>query len=153
MDDFETSGRVKVMPNAAKWCYVALLSYQWREGFVPSEVADLAMICGESEGVFRKYWKRLESCFPVCPDGFRRNQRQDKERTKAEIISRKRQAIALGLPTNVPPVSTEFGDVPVIHKPQATGHTSQEAYVISSEDKTRATHVGKLLALKKQANG
>jgi uncharacterized protein YdaU (DUF1376 family) len=91
VDDFENSGRVKLMTNAEKGCYVTLLSYQWREGFVPSEVVDLARICGEPPAVFKKYWKRLEHHFPVCKDGKRRNDRIETERLKADLVSERQR--------------------------------------------------------------
>ena len=123
-DDFQGSGKVKVMSNAERGCYVTLLWYQWGEGHVPSELEELANVCGESLTIMRRYWKRLERCFPVGEDGKRRNPRQANERTKAEQISSKRAASARakggGLPEVCSPIST-----PPVTTTHVTRHTSQ----------------------------
>ena len=123
-DDFQGSGRVRLMSNAERGCYVTLLAFQWRDGWVPSEIVELARLCGEPPATMKKYWRRLESCFPVGDDGKRRNPRQAKEREKAEQISSKRAASARAKGTDVPELCSPMSTPPVTTT-QVTDHSSQ----------------------------
>lgn len=71
------------MTLAQKGAYIELLATQWLDGSLPDDEDELASILGASESEFSKVWKRLESMFPVCSDGQRRNEKLDDLREKA----------------------------------------------------------------------
>lgn len=80
------------MTNQEEGAYHRLLRFQWKNGYVPNALADLAQIVREPNYTMRKLWVRLAPCFPAESDGVRRNPRLETERKKAAVISTKRQA-------------------------------------------------------------
>jgi uncharacterized protein YdaU (DUF1376 family) len=67
--------------------YIRLLVIQWDSGSLPSEIERLEFV---SPGV-SKCWGLLETKFPVCDDGQRRNLRMEEHRAKAAEIKAKRE--------------------------------------------------------------
>jgi uncharacterized protein YdaU (DUF1376 family) len=67
--------------------YIRLLVIQWDSGSLPTEIERLEFV---SPGV-GKCWALLETKFPVCDDGHRRNLRMEEHRAKAAEIKAKRE--------------------------------------------------------------
>jgi uncharacterized protein YdaU (DUF1376 family) len=67
--------------------YIRLLVIQWDSGSLPSEIERLEFV---SPGV-GKCWALLQTKFPVCEDGHRRNLRMEEHRAKAAEIKAKRE--------------------------------------------------------------
>ena len=70
--------------------YLTLLMLQWDRGSLPSETCDLERL---SPGV-SKCWGILDSKFPVCDDGSRRNAKLEEHRCRCVQIREKRSQAA-----------------------------------------------------------
>jgi hypothetical protein len=66
--------------------YVTALIVQWEQGSIPDSLERLEII---SPGITRT-WALLESKFPVCRDGRRRNPRMEIHRAKSEALKEAR---------------------------------------------------------------
>lgn len=66
--------------------YIRLLVIQWDSGALPADLDRLELV---SPGV-GSVWKLLQTKFPVCQDGLRRNARMEEHRAKAQELKEKR---------------------------------------------------------------
>lgn len=61
--DFLTSEHVELMSLAERGAYITLICKCWIEGSLPSNVDQLARLCGTPAAAFRKLWPAMEPCF------------------------------------------------------------------------------------------
>ena len=61
--DFLADENVRLMNNQARGCYIMLLCHCWREGSIPSDIEELAALCGEDVEAMRVMWSRVGKCF------------------------------------------------------------------------------------------
>ena len=66
--------------------YIRLLVIQWDSGFLPAELERLELV---SPGI-SSVWELLQTKFPLCDDGHRRNARMEEHRAKAQELKAKR---------------------------------------------------------------
>lgn len=66
--------------------YIRLLVIQWDSGSLPADLRRLELV---SPGV-SDVWQLLQTKFPVCEDGLRRNARMEEHRAKAQELKQKR---------------------------------------------------------------
>lgn len=66
--------------------YIRLLVIQWDSGFLPAEIERLELV---SPGI-SSVWELLQTKFPMCDDGHRRNARMEQHRAKAQELKAKR---------------------------------------------------------------
>jgi len=57
----------------ARVLYLDLYVMQWNLGSIPADPKELMRLCRYTQRQFREAWKNVESEFPVCADGRRRN--------------------------------------------------------------------------------
>lgn len=84
--DWLTSEAVLAMPRAARSLYDDLLSYQWLNGSLPSDIPTLARMTGETVESFTELWKHVEPQFDKGEDGRLRNHRQQHEWEESAAI-------------------------------------------------------------------
>ena len=73
------------MSAAQRGVYVDLLAYQWNNGSVPTDPADMARITGEPPAVMRRLFTgQLEAAFPVNGNGRRKNPKLEMWRADQE---------------------------------------------------------------------
>lgn len=98
--DFFASTNVAKMDVDEQGTYALLLFREWLDGYIPSDVEDLAAILKVPLKVFEKRWKRVSRCFlPVEgePDKLINARLENERRHMIEIqedISKKRSAAA-----------------------------------------------------------
>ena len=79
------------MNAAQRGIYVDLLAYQWNNGSVPAEPADMARITGETAATMRKLFAGpLAKAFPANGDGRRRNPKLEEWRADQESYRARR---------------------------------------------------------------
>jgi uncharacterized protein YdaU (DUF1376 family) len=66
--DFLASSNVCAMSLAQKGAYVLLLSYQWLDGSIPSDLAKIARLIGVGERDIKRLWPELAPCFVSVPE-------------------------------------------------------------------------------------
>jgi len=94
VDDWDGDRTVKLLTHHERGVYLQLLIEQWREGSLPDDVAELAVLAGESPRTFARIWKKMEHKFPVNGDGQRCNKRMAKEAKHADHLTCVRSASA-----------------------------------------------------------
>ena len=73
------------MSAAQRGIYVDLLAYQWNNGSVPADPAEMARITGESPAMMRKLFVGcLASAFPINGTGRRKNPKLEQWRTEQD---------------------------------------------------------------------
>lgn len=72
------------MTYVERGLYRELLDECWAEGFIPTEMQELADICDCPVDVMRDAWPRLEKCFDLDADGKMVNTRLNIERTEKD---------------------------------------------------------------------
>jgi hypothetical protein len=80
--DFESGAKVRPMNFGEKGRYIELLNYSWLNDGLPAEPEMIRRILRDGPE-FEQAWAMVGPCFPVAPDGKRRNPRQEIERAKA----------------------------------------------------------------------
>jgi uncharacterized protein YdaU (DUF1376 family) len=83
VDDWLNSRQIRTMPAEAVGVYSLLLCHQWKDGPLPLEARELAMLCGRPEEEIARAWPHLERCFVRTADGWV-NERLAEERRKQE---------------------------------------------------------------------
>lgn len=103
--DFYADGPVAVMTMAEEGCYFRLLCHQWLNGFIPDDVAQLAIICKNTPlAEFQVSWDRvLSGLFPPLEEGCQRhrlpygkgrmNGRLERERTASLGVAKVRSKV------------------------------------------------------------
>jgi len=82
---------------SARGIYHSLLCQQWERGGLASDPVVLAQLGRCTAAEFRAAWPALESHFPLCADGLRRNARLERIRADQRAArERRRQAGAKG---------------------------------------------------------
>lgn len=79
-NDFLSDRNVVVMSMQERGVYITLICHAWQSP-LPSDVAQLARICGVPLSSFRKLWPALSICFRE-QDGFLVHPRLERERAK-----------------------------------------------------------------------
>lgn len=79
--DFLSDENVMLMSNQELGCYIKLISFCWIEGSIPSDIKNIAKLCGEDASVMSQLWQSIEKCFIAGEKG-----RLDQPRIKAEKI-------------------------------------------------------------------
>ena len=77
------SSNTRKMNLAARGAYIDLLCYQWEEGSIPNDLAEIAKMLGCTKAKLSAIWSHLDNVFPLCEDGKRRNPRCENDRVKA----------------------------------------------------------------------
>jgi uncharacterized protein YdaU (DUF1376 family) len=77
----------------ARGIYRELLDCQWEQGGLPSDPKELQALIGATRPEWKE-WPRVESKFPVCADGRRRNPRLERHRLNSIERSHKAHAAA-----------------------------------------------------------
>lgn len=85
--DWRASRSVQRMSYIERGLYRELLDEQWHRGFIPTDIAELADICGCPEDVMADAWRTLSKCFD-SPHGtdstYVVNSRLERERTEQD---------------------------------------------------------------------
>lgn len=79
--------RTMQWPIAARALYVDLCALQWNDGSLPAGPTELRLICRFSPREFAQAWLRVETHFPLDPDGRRRNPELAAEYLRAVQVS------------------------------------------------------------------
>lgn len=58
-----TEEKTALMSNLALGCYVKLMCFAWREGSIPSDIASIARLCGETPAALHSVWPQIRPCF------------------------------------------------------------------------------------------
>lgn len=82
--DWRANRNVQRMTYVERGLYRELLDECWAEGFIPTEMQDLADICDCPVDVMLDAWPRLEKCFDLDADGKMVNTRLNIERTEKD---------------------------------------------------------------------
>jgi uncharacterized protein YdaU (DUF1376 family) len=90
------SQQIAMMDIAAQGCYIRLLAYCWRDGFIPDDLAQLRLLCVTDAKRMRDAWQTLSRVFVVAADrpGFLVSPRLEEHRTAAIEMHAKRSAAA-----------------------------------------------------------
>lgn len=88
--DWRANRNVQRMSYVERGLYRELLDECWAEGFIPSDLQDLADICDCPIDVMTNAWPRLERCFDIDSDGKLVNTRLNIERTEKDTERVKR---------------------------------------------------------------
>ncbi len=67
--NFQLSRKVKRMSNEQIGMYLKLLIYQWEDGEIPSDIEEIAFICGCNAGAMATAWKKISPCFEPRNNG------------------------------------------------------------------------------------
>jgi uncharacterized protein YdaU (DUF1376 family) len=91
--DYLSSSRVQRMSMTERGVYITLLSFQWLDGSLPSNLLQLAQMVGVRPPQFERMWKNgpLHECFATTDTGRLVNERLESERSKQRAF-RDRQA-------------------------------------------------------------
>jgi hypothetical protein len=109
------------MPLAARGAYIDLLCFQWEEGSITNDPAEVALMLGVSAKEIAAIWKHIERAFPLCEDGERRNPRVDRDRETAHAfcVKQKINGAKGGRPEKPKPseneIETETQNNPVVN--------------------------------------
>lgn len=85
--DWLSDASVRLMGPAGKGLYIDLLSIQWLEGSIPSDMDEIALLVGYSIDTI---WPKVESRFKGRRDGRVYNRRMDMQRKEYEEIREKK---------------------------------------------------------------
>ena len=82
--DFLADENVVLMTNQQIGCYIKLICYCWREGSIPSEIEQIAKLCGEEPPAMASLWHAIQHCFRPTRGGTPRlvHPRLQRERRK-----------------------------------------------------------------------
>jgi uncharacterized protein YdaU (DUF1376 family) len=92
--DFDSDDAVRAMEDCELGLYIRCLNHSWINDGLPADPEEIRRRFRDPPGEFARKWKRVELCFPVAPDGKRRNPRQERERAQAIAKSLKASANA-----------------------------------------------------------
>ena len=81
VDDFDLDDKVQLMSNQEEGAYHRLLRFQWRNGYIPSDLEGIARVVRETKRTAGRIWGVLSERFP---DGV--NTRLEAEREKADAF-------------------------------------------------------------------
>lgn len=88
--DFLADRNTTLMTAEEIGAYLLLLCFCWREGSLPNDMDDLAILARVTVDRFEKSWlKRISKCFEQQPDGSWIHPRLEEERAKQEEWARK----------------------------------------------------------------
>lgn len=112
----ETDEVVKLMDNRQYGVYHKLLGHNWLEGSIPADIGQLATLVHEDPRDFESMWSLISKKFRRKGSGRLTNPRQEKERKKQKLFSKKQADAARkrwerqngkkqkqGIPKTVPP--------------------------------------------------
>jgi uncharacterized protein YdaU (DUF1376 family) len=92
--DFDSDDAVRAMEDCELGLYIRCLNHSWINDGLPADPEEIRRRFRDAPEEFARKWKRVELCFPVGPDGKRRNPRQERERAQAIAKSLKASANA-----------------------------------------------------------
>lgn len=92
--DYESDEHVKLMDLAQEGAYLRLMSNQWMNGSIPSDICQLAKICRTTPAKMRALWPGLAPCFVVAAEGRLVNRRL--ERQREEMLSHRAERSEAG---------------------------------------------------------
>lgn len=61
--DYLGSSKVQRMSLEEEGAYIRLLAYNWEDGFIPADVAELSRMCKTNARKMALMWERLRDCF------------------------------------------------------------------------------------------
>jgi uncharacterized protein YdaU (DUF1376 family) len=90
--DWLSSSTVRMMSLTAQGIYMNLILTQWEDEHLPAEQGDLKLLVKATDDEWKSFERFVDQCFPVCEDGFRRNNRVAEERLEIEArVEKNRQ--------------------------------------------------------------
>ena len=108
--DWRANRKIQRMSYIERGLYRELLDECWVEGFIPSDIEELADICGCPVEVMADAWQVLSKCFDVLEDGKLVNEKLHSLRTEKDVERLKKsengkkggiaKAIAKQVPSN-----------------------------------------------------
>lgn len=123
-------------PSDPLAAHIRLMNSQWINDGLPNDIQELACIAGLTLLKFKKAWERLESRYPVCEDGKRRNVRLESERQKQQEY-REKQASAAAMRWHKPAISQKPSQTDAL---QSSSSTSIQKPTTKSDRATRLPH-------------
>lgn len=61
--DYLSSSKVQLMTLEEEGAYIRLLSYNWQDGYIPSDITELSRLCKCGPKKMEVLWKRIKPCF------------------------------------------------------------------------------------------
>lgn len=131
-------------PSDPLAAHIRLMNSQWINDGLPNDIQELAGIAGLSLLKFRKAWERLESRYPVCADGRRRNPRLESERQKQQEY-RDKQANAAAMRWHKPAISPKVSQSDALQSSSSSSSSTTSSNQKQKQEPTaRATRLPEL---------
>ncbi len=91
------SSTVRMMPFAAQGIYLNLVFTQWEDEKLVSSPSDIKRLLRATDEEWAAFEPFLDACFPICEDGFRRNERVNNDRILAlQKVEARRESGGMG---------------------------------------------------------